>query len=131
MIDYLIRAETKAAWNEYAFQQGLTGDDGDPAKGVLIDEIGQVMLEPPVFSADGGTVVTPAVMDSWHHVNLRVTGDTPLTFPAGKAVTTTPRGIDAMEFNEAPSRVQFLDPADIVSPIRIWADGMYFLSVGA
>jgi hypothetical protein len=136
LIDYLVRAETKEAWDAYALEQGWTVDhDGVVAlaPGVLIDEIGPVVLEPAVI--EDGEIVTDAVMDPWHHVNLRL-----LEEPAdgmetrlsdARQVTTDPEGVDALEVGTEPQRVQVLDHHDIETPIRVWADGMHWTPVEA
>jgi len=134
MTDYLVRAETKEAWDAYAFQQGWRiepdSDGQELARGVQVDEIGPVMLEPPVLD-EAGNEIPPAVVDGWHHVNLRLPDDMPVDLPAARSVTTSPKGIGAREVGESPARVQFLDASDIATPIRVWMDGMNFEPAGA
>ena len=69
MMDLMYRATDKATWDAYAASKGLTSD-GQPT-GCYIDEIGPIVTTPAVISEDG-TILTPAVMDDRHHVNVRV-----------------------------------------------------------
>ena len=138
MIDFFVRAENKAAWDAFALEKGWVGEDGLPVEGVWVDELGPVEQVPAVYDA-GGNVIIPAVMDDWWHVNLRLTDDplaetdTPAT-PAGLAhhmatgrkVTASPKNTIAMEGGEPPNRVQVLYPDSIMTPRRIWIDGMNF-----
>ena len=133
MKDFLIRAETREAWQAYAEQQGWLDEDGNHAPHVRIDEIGPVVVIPGVY--EDGVEVTPPVMDNWHHVNLRVVenqlaenGITPEPFEdlfaEGRAVVTE-QDVRAIEAGDAGSTIQVLYPEDIETPIRIWADGMH------
>lgn len=103
-MDMMFRANDKAAWDAFAASAGLT-DAGVPTD-CLIDEIGQIMMTPPVFSADG-TILTPAVMDNHHHVNVRLSG-----------------GHDLAVLAQGAQGVEWIDPATVSSPSRIWAGGM-------
>lgn len=145
MRDYFLRCETKAAWDAFAASEGWTveitpPDAGGwvkagegtvvPAPGVNIDEIGPVVTIPGVYDPETGEEITPPVIDNWHHVNLRLLDDAP---PSGRHLFRTDvggkvvmHGEDrAVEVGEPPNRIQVIDPADIETPIRIWAGGMY------
>lgn len=108
MKDYLIVADTKAVWDDFAASEGWVDAEGAPALDMRIDEIGPVQLEPPVF--DGEEMVKPPVMDERHFVNLRFLE---LEAPSGLAV-------------ELPPGIAIINPADISRLYRVWADGMYF-----
>lgn len=112
MFDLMFKATSKKAWDDYAAANGLVLDfEGVafPASGVMIDEIGAVMLEPPVIDQDG-EITTPAAMDGNHHVNLRVEdgGADPAMLAAGSA------------------GVEWINPASVATPARIWAGGMNY-----
>jgi hypothetical protein len=129
LIDHLIRAESRSVWLTYAQDWGWIDADDNPTPGILIDEIGSVVLVPSVIDEDM-TVTTEAVMDDWHHVNVRVLDDQleekGALLSDAKMVTTDPEGIDALEIGVEPTRIQILDASDITTPVRVWADGMHF-----
>jgi hypothetical protein len=131
IVDHLIRAESRSVWLTYAQDWGWIDADDNPTPGILIDEIGSVVLVPSVIDEDM-TVTTEAVMDDWHHVNVRVLDDQleekGALLSDAKMVTTDPEGIDALEIGVEPTRIQILDASDITTPVRVWADGMNFAS---
>lgn len=124
MKDLMFKATDKAAWDAFALASGLTvTDDGltFAAPGILISEIGAIATTPPVFDAEGN-MVTPAVMDEHHHVNVRVMQ------PFVMSDDDPPVEIDVCAALAAGGAgVAWLDPATVSSPSRIWAGGMdYF-----
>jgi hypothetical protein len=121
--DLMYRADTKAAWDAYASDTGLTDDDGRPL-GCYIDEIGSIVVTPAVIGPDG-EIVTPAVMDDRHHVNVRVTqvsGPLPDPVPEGYVQ----QGHDLAVLAQGGEGVEWVDPASVDNPRRIWAGGMSY-----
>ena len=121
MKDYLIRAETKAAWDAYAEAQGWIDNDN-----VHIDELGPVVITPG----------DPPVMDMWHHVNLRILEESNENqsivfiqfFDIGRQIRT-PKNIRAIEDITPLGAIQILYPEDILTQIRIWANGMQYAAL--
>ena len=157
MIDLFFRAFSRARWITVATNRGIYTGALDEAgreivaPGFAVDEIGNVMVTPPVLDAEGN-VTTPAVMDTWWCVNLRMYGDAEVRdddapFP-GEAETDTQQwrflrskfarfvrensttvmvqGKRAYQFGASTNRIQLLDPRDIATPVRVWAGGMNF-----
>lgn len=148
MIDLFFRAFSRARWLTVATNRGVYDTEGNINPGFGIDELGNVMVTPPVINPDG-TVQTPAVIDTWHCVNLRLYGpqaeaddDDPYEddsaeprrwkflrsklarFVREQATVVMVRGIRAYQFGTAANRFQLLDPRDIPVPPRVWAGGM-------
>ena len=149
----MLRAFSRARWIQVATARGIySGTDpiaGEPivADGYLVDEIGPMMITPPVLDANG-VEITPAVIDTWHSVNLRFHGpkadadeDTlypgedeaiPKKFLRSKfarwvreqGTLVMVRGIRTYQFGAAANRIQLLDPRDIATPYRIWVGGL-------
>ena len=71
MIDLFIRAETRARWLAFASNRNIIVN-GELQPGYAVDELGNVELTPAVMN--GMEVVTPAVIDTWWWVNLRIYG---------------------------------------------------------
>lgn len=114
MQDLMFKATDKAAWDAFALVSGLTVTDEDVtfvAPGILISEIGAIATTPPVFDAEGN-MVTPSVMDEHHHVNVRVLSD----------------AVDCEELSLGGTGVEWIDPATVSSPNRIWAGGMNYFT---
>jgi len=114
-VDYLIRAETREAWLAYAQDQGWLAEDGLPVENVYVDEIGPVVVTPG----------DPPVMDTWHHVNLRLfeQDDGLKSFASARNVVTE-QDVRAIEGDTEEGAIQVLYPEDISTLIRIWANGM-------
>ena len=130
MMDYLIRAESQAVFRTYAQDWGWIDEEDRPTQGTLIDELGPVVVTPAVIGEDM-TITTPAVMDDWHHVNVRLVDADPVEARNKVAENTTRsviRGVNVIEKGEEPTRIQLLYPEDIMTPIRIWADGMHHVA---
>ena len=121
MSDLMYRATNKAAWDAYAAASGLTVE-GMPS-GCYIDEIGPIVTTPSVI--EDGEIVTPAVVDEHHHVNVRLTqiaGPMPDPVPEGYIQ----QGHDPAVLAEGGPGVEWIDPATVNSPSRIWAGGMSY-----
>ena len=117
MSDLMFRADSKAAWDAFVetFPEAAT---------ILVDEIGPVMTSRDVFDAEGN-LVTPTVMDEHHHVNVRV-----LT-PFVTSDDEPPVQINVCAALAAGgSGVDWIDPATVSSPSRIWAGGMNYWAPG-
>lgn len=116
--DLMYRATTKAAWDAYAAQVGLTAD-GQPT-GCYIDEIGPIVQTPAVIGEDG-EIVTPAVMDDRHHVNVRVVNLPQSVNEEGTVTVTT-----MADLAQGNADVEWIDPALVDNPRRIFAGGMSY-----
>lgn len=146
MIDLFFRAFSRARWLQVATNRGVYDAEGNINPGFGIDDLGNVMVTPPVLDAQGN-VVTPAVIDTWWCVNLRLYGpkadeDADTLYPGEtgnwkflrsklakfvreQSTTVILRGtIRAYQFGTAANRFQLLDPRDIPVPPRVWAGGM-------
>jgi len=150
--DLYFRAFSRARWIAVATTRGIySGTDditGEPivAPGFAVDEIGNVTITPAVLNSDG-TVLTPAVLDTWWTVNLRIHGtkadaDVDALLPGEtedgfkftksklarfvreQSITVMVRGIRAYQFGATTNRIQLLDPRDIPVPPRVWMGGM-------
>jgi hypothetical protein len=131
VIDHLIRAESRSVWLTYAQDQGWVDEQDHPTPGTLIDEIGPVVVTPAVIDAETFTVTTPAVMDDWHHVNVRLLDPPAVSTGFANAKAIDVRGVTAAEIGVEPTRIQLLSAADIETPVRVWADGMHHLAENA
>lgn len=98
--DLMYKSATKATWDAFTLASGLTVDeDGvvSPSQNVLIDEIGPI-------------VITPAVVDDAWHVNVRLLGDS----------------FDIPALAAGDEDTEWINPADVTAPARIWACGMNY-----
>ena len=149
----MIRAFSRARWLQVATARGIySGTDpetGEPtvAAGYLVDEIGHLLITPPVLDANE-VEITPAVFDTWHSVNLRLHGpvadaDEDTLYPGEDEIIPKKflrskfarwvreqgnlvmvQGVRAYQFGAGNNRVQLLDPRDIATPYRIWVGGL-------
>jgi len=134
-VDAICRADTKAAWEAAALSQNLLVDDPErgliPAPGANIDVLGPVVITEAVLD-DEGNEVTPAVMDTRYHVNLRiaepmlsaVNSEGFLKWKVTAINWTTYGQPETGNKSEAGVRlasVTLIDPATINSPARVWA----------
>jgi hypothetical protein len=115
-------------------------EDGEtliPVSGVFIDEIGPVTKTPAVIDKDGNEV-TPAVVITGHHANIRVTGVvfSMLTegmptegnvfqrtkilemIPGMAAKPAMAKGVPAGHVG--PNGVRLFDPGLVATPFRVW-----------
>ena len=122
MMDLMYRATDKATWDAYASAMNLTATDGENTYplGCYIDEIGHVVTTPAVISEDG-TILTPAVMDDRHHVNVRVIHLPTVTDDDGNVSV-----ISMADLAAGNADVEWVDPATVDNPRRIWAGGMRY-----
>ena len=118
MMDLMYRATDKATWDAYAASKGLTAD-GIPS-GCYIDEIGPIVTTPAVISEDG-TILTPAVMDDRHHVNVRV-----IHLPTVTDEDGTVTVLSMSELAAGTANVEWVDHTTVDNPRRIWAGGMSY-----
>lgn len=109
MMDLMYKATDKAAWDAWV----ETWTDETKA-GVLIDEIGPIVTTPAVIGEDG-EIITPAMVDNAHHVNVRVMDD----------------AIDCAALAQGFHYVQWIDPATVATPAREWAGGMNYWKAAA
>jgi len=121
MIDLMFRATDKASWDAFAEASGLT-DEGNPI-GCYIDEIGPVVITPAVVGPDR-TILTPAVMDDRHHVNLRLSQPFSTYEDADGDIVEV--GHNPAILAEGGDGVDWVDPATVNNPRRIWAGGMSY-----
>ena len=116
--DMMYRATDKATWDAYAASKGLTSD-GQPT-GCYIDEIGPIVQTPAVIGQDC-TILTPAVMDDRHHVNVRIVH---LPQSVDEEGTVTVKTMADLAAGNAD--VEWIDPALVDNPRRIFAGGMSY-----
>jgi hypothetical protein len=147
MLDLVLRSFSRARWITVATNRGIYDAQGNVNPGFDVDEIGNVVITPAVY--DGMTVVTPAVLDTWWTVNLRLThqaedndadtlypGDTDdgfrwrrsklVRWVRDMATPVTVAGMRAYQFGTNTNRVQLFDPRDINLRLsaREWFGGM-------
>lgn len=153
MIDLTFRCFSRARWITVATNRGIYDANGIVQPGFEVDEIGPVELTPAVLDAQGD-VVTPAVLDTWFWVNLRIhgasadadeetlyDGETEDGFKFTKSklarfvrnqsttVNLTYKGqtIRTYQFGVAANRIQLIDPRDYSSlRMREWFGGMQY-----
>ena len=151
MIDILIRCFSRERWLAVATNRNLIDAEGAPREGVGIDELGPIVITPAVYD-ENGVETSPAVLDTWHWVNLRLHStafrdDEDAANPADEADETTRpfrffrskfvkfirnnatqltiRGVRVYQFGTGTNRLQVLDPRDVNFHPRVWADGMH------
>jgi len=120
--DLMYRAADEATWGAWAAIVSLTY--GDRPNGCYIDEIGPAVVTPAVVGPDG-EIITPAVMDDRYHVNVRLTqiaGPRPDPLPEDYV----PQGHDPAVLAQGGPGVEWLNPAVVEHPCRIWAGGMSY-----
>lgn len=152
-VDTIIRAKDRATFETAARARGLyyeetltvtdpeTGEqtqqgtgEWKKAPGVNIDPIGPVTLTPAIYDVEG-VEITPAVVDTRYHVNMRI--DEPALSRMDDDVPTLERwkvtavlwsmngtpveAVNAAEDAVALYDVELIDPDTISSPSRVWA----------
>lgn len=100
MIDLMFRADNKDAWDAFAPTAGYV-----VSPIVSVDEIGPITTTPAVLDEEGNEL-SPAVIDNRYHVNVRLDAESPSAI-------------------SGPG-IEWLDPATILTPARIWAGGMNY-----
>lgn len=138
-VDTIIRAKDRATFDAAALARGITylmpgSDTVKLSPGVNVDHIGPVTLTPATYDAEG-VEITPAVIDSRHHVNMRIgepalsrmDDDVP-TLERWKVTAilwsmngTPVAAVNAAEDAVALYDVELIDPDTISSPSRVWA----------
>lgn len=112
MSDLMFKAIDKTSWDAFA-------DSFPNAADILIDEIGPIVTTPAIY--ENGVIVTPAVVDNAHHVNIRVLQ------PYIMSSDEPPIQIDVCEvLSTGGPGVTWIDPSTVNSPCRIWAGGMNY-----
>lgn len=104
MFDLMFKATDEASWDAY-----VAALDPEVQANILLDEIGPIVVTPAVIDEDGD-IVTPAVIDEAWHVNLRTLSDT----------------VDCAALAAGNDDVEWIDPALVGTPDRIWAGGMNY-----
>lgn len=119
-VDMIVRADTHGYWRNVAEDWGLIDADENPMLGVTIDPIGPVETTPAVFDALGA-VVTPAITDNRHHLNLRVATDFNWRPFASKWTQDGSATVsNASENGKRFYRVTLIDPDTISTPSRVF-----------
>ena len=151
MIDIYLRCFNRARWLTFGVNRNLIDAQGRPMPNVGIDEVGNVVLTPAVLNSDL-TVQTPAVLDTWWCVNVRLFGqryldDVDTTVYPGEtgnfrfirsrivrfvrengtqiSLPFREQTIRAYQFGATDQRVQVLDPRDMTNPVRVWMGGQF------
>jgi len=127
MIDIVLRLVAPNIWENVGKSLGVLvdGDEGVvPAQGANISDIGKIVITPAVLD-ENGDVITPAVMTTQVHYNVRVTGnevlETSLQKDYDDAVTANSKA--PSNKNEAAYRhkgAQFIDVETISIPTNVW-----------
>lgn len=105
MFDLMYKATDKAAWDAYvaSLPMDLVGE-------IVVDEIGPIVITPPVID-ESGEIVEDGVVDLSHHVNLRLLSDD---------------FVVAAALSEGGPGVEWVNPDWVATPARIWAGGMTY-----
>lgn len=114
-MDLMFKATDKAAWD--AFVATITD-----ISSVIIDEIGSIVVTPAVV--ENGEIVTQAVIDTAYHANVRITR--PYYTYVGADGIEYSSGVDPAVLAEGGIGVEWIAPADVASPERVWAGGMNY-----
>lgn len=156
MFDITLRCFSRARWLAVATNRNIIDADGNPNPGFSIDEIGNIVLTPAVIDPQTLAVITPAVMDTWYWINLRIygaqeTGDVDTVYPGEESDTSgfkftksklvkwvrdqsTPvnltyagKTIRTYQFGAAANRIQLIDPRDYATVrVREWLGGQSY-----
>ena len=150
ILDAVVRAtdeatfEAAARWAELKYEVTETVTDPDTgetteqgagewatAKGVHINPLGPVVITPGTYDEDG-TELTAPVVDTRHHVNIRLTDPAlsrvdeygvlkwekwAMAWSLGGADDTQ---VNADEVGKVMQGVSLIDPDTIASPSRVW-----------
>lgn len=118
MFDLMFKATDKAAWDAF-----VESWPDETKANVLIDEIGPIVITPAVLD-ENGEIVEEAIINAEHHVNLRVLR--PATTWVDEQGDTHTSGVDCAVLAQGGTDVEWIDPAIVTSPERIWAGGMNY-----
>ena len=147
MIDVVLRCFNRARWLAFATTRNIIDANGVPVLGFDIDEIGNYEITPAVLT--GNVITTPAILDTWWMVNLRLSSakfdadvdtlyagetDTGFKFVKSKIVALIRNqatlqsfnGWRAYRFGAGVNQIQLIDPRDVATPKRVWLGGMSF-----
>jgi hypothetical protein len=150
MLDAVVRAtdeatfEAAARWAELKYEVTETVTDPETgetttqgtgewatAKGVHIDHLGPVVITPGTYDAEGNELTAP-VVDTRHHVNIRLTEPAlsrvddygvikwekwAMAWSLGGEDDTQ---INAQEVGKVMQGVSLIDPDTIATPSRVW-----------
>jgi hypothetical protein len=155
MFDVVLRCFSRARWITVAKNRGILDADRNPNPGYAVDEIGTVELTPAVLDGNGN-ISTPAVLDTWYWINLRLYGavadmdaDTAFSGEEGDSsgfrftkskfvrwvreqstpltLTYRNRSVRVYQFGSAANRIQIIDPRDYHDiHVREWLGGQHF-----
>lgn len=153
MIDLTFRAFSRARWIAVATSKGVYDAAGNVQAGFEVDELGNAVLTSGTYTVQG-VVITPAVIDTWYWVHLRVynaasvadvdalyAGEVEDGFKFTKSklaafvrnqATLVPlilegQSIKTYEFGTLANRIELLDPRQYNAlRRREWAGGMNF-----
>jgi len=128
-MDLMFKATDKETWDAWASDAGLISP-GKETKGwsdifIYISEIGPIVITPAEYDEDMN-IISPPVFDNSHHVNVRI------VYPDGIQTYIDPDGnehsfgIDYSILAQGGEGVEWIDPAIVTSPERIWAGGMNY-----
>lgn len=120
-VDVMCRAAYRKAWTDAATANKLIDADGNPAPGVSIDEIGDVIVTPATYDEDGKEL-TPAVIDNRFHVNFRIAEH--LAWQPIALAWMSQGNDDAVANKDEETRtlakVSLIDPDTVKTPARVW-----------
>lgn len=127
-MDMMFKATNKETWDAWASEAGLISP-GKEEKGwgeirIYIDEIGPIVTTPAEYDEDMN-MITPPVFDNSHHVNVRIMDPGVQTYTDLEGNEHT-YGVDYALLAEGGEGVEWIDPAIVTSPERIWAGGMNY-----
>ena len=151
MIDLTFRCFSLARWITVATSRGIYDASGNVVSGFDVDEIGFQGLADAVYDPVTHAITTPAVIDTWYWINLRLSTDKADadadTLYAGEVedgfkftksklvkfvrdqatlVNLTFRGttVRTYQFGAAANRIQLFDPRDYQTVrVREWLGG--------
>ena len=127
-MDMMFKATNKETWDAWVSEAGLISP-GKEEKGwgeirIYIDEIGPIVTTPAEYDEDMN-MITPPVFDNSHHVNVRIMDPGVQTYTDLEGNEHT-HGVDYALLAEGGEGVEWIDPAIVTSPERIWAGGMTY-----
>jgi hypothetical protein len=153
MIDLTFRCSSRDGWLVIATARGIYNAEGAPNEGYAVDEIGFPVLEDAVLD-EKDNIVTPAVVDDWFWVSLRIHSEKATLDKAAQYLGETKddykftssklaafvrdraepmpvsfRGktLRTYQFGTKDNYVQLIDPRDYADVrLREWAGGMEF-----
>ena len=113
MIDLVFRCFSRDRWLAVAKARGVIDKDGHSVPGFEVDEIGNAELVPAVLDMKdpmNPTVITPAVIDTWFWINLRIHADKALLDEGVKYVDAEEVALEAKAALDAKTDEVFVIP---------------------